>query len=115
MKNKKLKDISESEMRASALNIFRKCGVPDKLMSHLLPFGTNMIEPLFWPTDAPAYHSPEGWELEKKMTEERLRETASKLQRHNSINWYLQMAVITENKLYSRIALRLMEIDRRAD
>jgi hypothetical protein len=33
----------------------------------------RLSQPTDWPTNAPAYHSPEGWALQKQLTNERLK------------------------------------------
>lgn len=66
----------------------------------------NLITPLAsWPADSPPYLSPEGWELEKKMALDKLRKI-------NTINWFLRQTTNTGNPLYSRVAFRLLEIER---
>jgi hypothetical protein len=34
----------------------------------------NLTEPKNWPVNAPAYHSREGWELEKKVAYDKLKQ-----------------------------------------
>lgn len=34
----------------------------------------NLTEPTNWPVNAPAYHSPEGWEFEKKLAYDKIRQ-----------------------------------------
>lgn len=48
------------------------CGNTDPKLGFKIPH--TAIQPADWPFNAPPYHSAEGWELEKKMALDKLKE-----------------------------------------